>query len=42
MSRHIDRLSREEAMRLAPKGRGLHTIHVADNAQHEVMEHAVV
>jgi hypothetical protein len=33
----VDRLSREGALKLTPKGRGLYTIHLSNNAPHQAL-----
>ena len=38
----IDRLSREGALRLMPKGRGCYTVHLASDVFHDARQHARV
>lgn len=38
----IDRLSREGTLKLTPKGRGLYTVHLSNNALHEARRHTLV
>jgi len=38
----IDRLSREGALTLTPKGRGVYTLHLSSNAVHAARHHATV
>jgi len=38
----IDRLSREGALTLTPKGRGVYTLHLSSSAVHAARHHATV
>lgn len=38
----IDRLSREGALRLMPKGQGCYTVHLASDVFHDARQHARV
>ena len=38
----VDRLSREGAVTLTPKGRGVYTVHLSNNTLHAARHHATV